>query len=381
MAQEYFAQVSPGLEELLRQELKRLGARKTSIQEGAVEFQGTRKHVYRVLLQSRLASRVYWTIATGSAPNAKALFERVVKAPWKSIFNTMGDPISLAVRVSVSASPAFGGTGEVEQLVRAGVDRALGNERVNHCEWVDEGPHRERLLVRVHQQRITLRLDCSGSLLHHRGWRRVEGKAPLRPTLAAAMLELLKWNKEEPLIDPMCGSGTIPIEAVRCASGRSPRLWNSYACHRWQVFDQAVWEAERASLTPEPTGEVLFNNSIYAIDRSTEAISQTQQHLNAAGALCHVSVGDVNQLLPPSDVPGLILVNPPYGLRVAEGEGFKTLLKRFAMDERWFGWRLGFIYPRQLTPPMLPELEMTELARFQHGGLPVWVWRCTHRNT
>lgn len=377
MAQSYFAQVSPGLEEVLRAELKRLGARKLSTVEGGVSFQGTRKHLYRVLLKSRIASRVYWSIAEGGAPNSKALFERVIRAPWTTLFTPSDEPLRLAIRVSLSGQTVFQGTGEVEALVLAGIERALRSQReVCSAEWSDPTLGIERVLVRLHGGRVTIRLDAAGELLHRRGWREVEGQAPLRPTLAAAMLELLQWDEVEPLIDPMCGAGTIPIEAARIASGRSPRLWRHYACTRWGNFDEAAWETE---LSEGDLSRVTapFHAHIFASDLSPEAIASTQQHLTTAHEMVNVNVSDVSDLAPPAGAPGLLLVNPPYGLRVKEGNGLKRLLNRFAQDHRWAGWRLGLIYPRQLTPPMTMGLVATELARFQHGGLPVWVWRYT----
>ena len=165
------------------------------------------------------------------------------------------------------------------------------------------------------------------------------------------MLTLLEWRPDEPLYDPMCGSGTIPIEAALWASGRSPRLWERYACHAWATFDREVWRRELEALSA-PSASV-FHPSIFASDIDPEAIALTQSHLLAAQEMVNVTTLDLRKIeRPPIDRPGLLLFNPPYGLRVREGLELKHLLQHIATHrEEWLGWRVGFIYPRQLTPP------------------------------
>jgi len=382
MSQRYFVQVSPGLEELLRAELKQLGARKIKLDEGGVHFEGTRKHLYRVLLQSRLASRVYQTLAEGGAPQRDALFARAAKIKWSTLITASSKPISIAVRASISATHTIAGSGEVESVVFHAVERSLqGHRAVRFRPWSSDEPDVMRLLVRIHQGRVSVRVDAAGDLMHRRGWRVSEGNAPLRPTLAAALLKLLAWHPDEPLYDPMCGSGTIPIEAARWSSGRSPRLWSTYACASWESFDAELWARESNGLIT-PTDSSLpaqLHDHIFASDRDASAVAMTQSHLTSAHELVQVWAHDVRELTPPTDVPGLVIFNPPYGLRVTEGNELKTVLSTFAEQrELWLGWRLGIIYPRQLTPPHVQGLVMTELARFQHGGLPVWVWRYEH---
>ena len=122
-----------------------------------------------------------------------------------------------------------------------------------------------------------------------------------------------------------------------------------------------------------------LHSSIFASDLLAESIATTQSHLLAAGEMIQVWRCDAREIEPPCAASGLILINPPYGLRVKEDDTLKAMLSAFARDvERWKGWRLGLIYPRQLTPPQTSGLKATELARFQHGGLPVWVWRYEH---
>jgi putative N6-adenine-specific DNA methylase len=386
MSQRYFAQVSPGLESLLKAELKTLGARKLKLDEGGVHFEGTRKHLYRALQWSRLANLIYWTVSEGTAPNAHALFERVMKVPWDTIVPQDSNPMHISIRVSLSRHPEFQGTGQVESIVFRAIERSLSNIReVRSAHWNDnKSGHHLRILVRAEDHRVTIRLDAAGRLLHKRGWRLSEGDAPLRPTLAAAMLKLLQWQPNEPLIDPMCGSGTLPIEAALMAANASPRLWNTYACHQWVGFDEILWQAEGGQgHQPEHASSesIKYHTQIFASDHSSEAISLTQQHCTQAKQMVQVSCLSVDRLAPPitSEKGGLIIFNPPYGLRVNEGDETKSLLRRFAQHpQAWAGWRVGMIYPRQLTPPAPNGLVARELARFQHGGLPVWVWQFTH---
>lgn len=381
MAQHYFAQISPGLEGLLKDELKSLGARKIQLEEGGAMFQGTRKHLYRVLHQSRLANLIYWTVSEGTAPNAHALFERAMKVSWNEIIPPMDEVLRVSIRVSLSRHPEFQGTGEVESIVFRAIERSLeGKRQVHSAHWNEEDIENHlRVLVRVQDHRVSIRLDAAGCLMHKRGWRQQEGEAPLRPTLAAAMLKLLNWSKDEPLIDPMCGSGTIPIEASLMADQVSPRLWTRYACHDWLNFDKELWQTETQAFSNTKTSP-KFHPHIYALDINPEAVALTQSHLAQSQQMVQVSQGDVRQLTAPDQhETGLIIVNPPYGLRVNEGDETKALLRSFAENkEQWQGWRLGMIYPRQLTPPAPQGLVGKERARFQHGGLPVWVWEFSH---
>lgn len=386
MSQAYFAHISPGLEPLLKDELRSLGARKLKIDEGGVHFQGTRKHLYRILWWSRLAHRVYWTLAEGTAPNTHALFERVTKIPWVEIFGAHPKALKLAIKVSLGHHAELQGTGQVESIAYRAIERALeGSRPLSSAHWSDPSTEVARVLIRLHDHRVSIRLDACGSLLHKRGWRTIEGLAPLRPTLASAMIKLLEWDPQEPLIDPMCGSGTIPIEAAKLASLRPPRLWSDYSCTHWAQFDPQMWENERGYVSRNQ-GEIStnFHQHIFASDLSSEALSATQTHLTAAGEMVHVSLQDALTLSPPSEQradtqEGLILFNPPYGLRIREQDVLKTFLNHFAeAKNEWKGWRVGLIYPRQLSPPATPGLVARELARFQHGGLPVWVWRYEH---
>lgn len=381
MAQHYFAQISPGLEGLLKNELKSFGARKIKLEEGGASFQGTRKHLYRILDQSRLANLIYWTVSEGTAPNTHALFERVMKISWKDIIAPADGILRVSIRVSLSRHPEFQGTGEVESIVYRAIERSLKSSRkIRSAHWNEDGVQNHlRVLVRIQDHRVSIRLDAAGCLMHKRGWRQQDGEAPLRPTLAAAMLKLLKWSSNEVLIDPMCGSGTIPIEASLMAAGVSPRLWTHYACHDWLNFDEELWNLETlANFNAEQDNQ--FHSHIYAFDINPEAVALTQRHLSLSQQMVQVSQADVRQLdVPDRHQSGLILINPPYGLRVSEGEETKSLLRNFAEQrEKWQHWRIGMIYPRQLTPPAPQGLVGKELARFQHGGLPVWVWEFSH---
>lgn len=386
MSQRYYAQVSPGLELLLKDELKTFGVRKLKLEEGGVHFEGTRKHLYRTLQWSRLANLIYWTVSEGTAPNSHALFEKVMKVPWRTIISEHSDPLYLSIRVSLARHPEFQGTGQVKSIVYRAVERSVEKIRtIRSAQWSDpDKTHHLRVLVRIEDHRVSIRLDAAGCLLHKRGWRQSEGTAPIRPTLAAAMLRLLEWSPDEALIDPMCGSGTIPIEAAFISAKCPPRQWKDYACHQWYGFQPDLWETERGQSTiqQDVSSHNRYHSHIFASDQSTEAIALTQQHCSQAKQMVQISCESVDKLNPPQvdQSSGLIIFNPPYGLRVGEGDETKRLLRRFATHRQlWQGWRVGMIYPRQLTPPAPQGLVARELARFQHGGLPVWVWQFTHR--
>ena len=185
---------------------------------------------------------------------------------------------------------------------------------------------------------------------------------------------------------PSMGAGTwIPAteDTGRPSKGNNyhpnrNRFYPSRMYESW-TFDEELWKLETLG-NSNAQRDNQFHSHIYAFDINPEAVALTQSHLSLSQQMVQVSQADVRQLeVPDQHQSGLILINPPYGLRVSEGEETKSLLRNFAEQrEKWQHWRIGMIYPRQLTPPAPQGLVGKELARFQHGGLPVWVWEFSH---
>jgi putative N6-adenine-specific DNA methylase len=275
-------------------------------------------------------------------------------------------------------------------------------------------PLTQRVLARLDGDHLTLRLDAAGGLLHKRGWRTTDGPAPIRPTLASACLAALNWSPHEPLLDPMCGAGTFTIEAARAALALPPRLTgpkgDPLACQHWPHFEADLWHTARRTPPPWPWGEPTQSAPIagaLASDLSARSLELTRTHLalalsdltdptNHNGAptehttLWRVARAptDATTALPEllkgaGEAPsGLVIVNPPYNLRVSgggaapgeTGDAARELL-RALKHHLPPGWRAGVLLPTDypITPPS--TLSCDPALRFSHGGLPVTLWR------
>ncbi len=210
-------------------------------------------------------------------------------------------------------------------------------------------PGVQRFLVRLVDDELTLSVDSSGALLHRRGYRLASAKAPIRETIAAAMLLALEWDGSAPLVDPMCGSGTIPIEAALLAR-RIPAGWRRrFAFERWPEFKPTVWDYVRGEAEKEVLGRAAV--PIVAADRDAGAVEACAANAERAGVAGDLSIlcAALSTTLSDPDVAalpsGLVLTNPPYGVRVGESGRLRDLYASFgsAMRGPLGGWSLGFV--------------------------------------
>jgi putative N6-adenine-specific DNA methylase len=231
-------------------------------------------------------------------------------------------------------------------------------------------PPHEPVPVLVHAEGDLVRVsvDASGDLLHRRGWRQETAKAPLRENLAAAVLRLAGWAPGEPLVDPMCGSGTFPIEAATIAMGRAPGAGRTFAFERWPGLDQAAVRKVRAAAGAL---QVLDRAALIAgSDRDPGAVRAAVGNARRAGVADRVRLDErrFEELVPPP-VPGLIVSNTPYGERVGSGQiGWIAQ----ALRARWAGWRVALLVPPSAKRVLTP-LGLEEVAGFRNGGIPVRV--------
>ena len=230
-------------------------------------------------------------------------------------------------------------------------------------------------VVRVFRDVCTISVDASGEHLHKRGYRLAVAKAPLRETLAAAMLLGAKWDPATPLCDPMCGSGTIVIEAALMARRIAPGLQRSFAAERWPSANAAVWKRvrERAQTDVRPHA----HSPLIGSDRDSGAIGAAIANAERAGVANDVAftVGSVSAVHAPAE-SGLFVTNPPFGIRVGENAALRDLYARFGRvaRERFEGWQCavlsadrsrGHTLERQLALPLKPAWQS------RNGGIPV----------
>ena len=367
----FFAIAAPGLEAVLAGELVALGLPAEAV-PGGVGFGHDLRALYEANLRCRVASRILVRIASFSATAFYELEKRGRRVEWER-FVPGGRPV--AFHVTAHASKLYHQRAIEERLLEA-VQRAGGTEAGATLEE-EEGERAQLFVVRVLRDRFVISADASGALLHRRGYRQAVGKAPVRETLAAAMLLASGWDGRSPLVDPFCGSGTIPIEGALIARGIPPGLASEglqprrFAFQQWADFDRVLWSSVVAraqdGVQPATPGPIV------AGDRDAGAIAATQDNARRAGVLVDLDAAarPLSALEPPGGT-GCLVTNPPYGRRLGDASPLRDLyatLGRVAR-ERLPGWKLAFLSAdRRLEAQVW--LKLREVLRTKNGGVPV----------
>lgn len=371
-ALEAYAVAAPGLEPLIARELKALGFT-SRLETGGVSFPATIETVARANLWLRSASRVIVRVATFRAQAFHEL-ERLARAIAWERFVTVGGAVRFRI---TSRKSRLYHTGAIEQRLSEAIEHRLGRasavEAAGAEEEDDVSTARAQLFViRVANDVFTVSVDSSGALLHQRGYRRAIAKAPLRETLAAAMLIGSDWSGQRPLLDPMCGSGTIPIEAALLARGIAPGLHRSFAFLGWPETSASMW----SNVREEALGAALPRSRVQILgsDRDSGAIGAAIANAERAGVGDDVefSIRAVSAIEPPSATAGLVVTNPPYGVRVGEAAKLRDLYARFGQIVRMKlqGWDLAILSANRRLEQQL-RLRMEERFQTRNGGIPV----------
>jgi len=333
--QAFFAPCPRGLEALLAAELAGLGARGAAAVAGGVQFGGDWQTCFRANLWSRLASRVLWKVAEFSYGGEEDVYAAARKVDWPALFTVER---TLRVNVTAQKSPLKSLEFITLRIKDAVCDRfrdALGRR---------PSIERARPDVRVHafleQRRGALYLDTSGEPLFKRGWRGGAVEAPLRENLAAGLVMLSGWTPGEPLLDPMCGGGTLLIEAAAIARGRAPGAKRGFGFENLRSFDPALWDRVRAE-----TARAVQDLRLYGSDTDPAALTAARRNLAAAGVERWVTLEQSDVLQRAAPAPsGVMIANPPYGERIGESEQLAAFYPRLgdALKQRFSGWRCFF---------------------------------------
>jgi putative N6-adenine-specific DNA methylase len=395
----WFAVAAPGLEAALAQELQAIellpaggGAGAGS---GGVELSGPLAAGFIANLRSRIATRVLLRLGEVDAREFAVLRHRAAKLPFERWL-----PRTLPVRVDVATNRCrlYHTAAIAEQVLLAAGDRLGKKVVLKKGRDQEEGgfvtrPYEEgdggneeqdesglepfaRLLVRGSEDRFVISLDSSGALLHRRGARVETGRAPLRETLAAGMLALAGYRGDEPLVNAMCGSGTIALEAAAIALEHAPGRRRRFALERFPLLEQepalrAALEQERARAAAQERAEPPA--ALYAFDRDPAAVERTRRNAERAGVALQLNLrhADIRELAPPCE-RGLLIANPPYGKRLGAARqaraGYLELAR--VLRERWRGFRVALLLPRDLQPAAL-GLRRAQTYPLLNGGIPV----------
>lgn len=369
---ECFAAAAPGLEKLVAGELTSFGI-PARPEEGGVAFNGTFDVLARVNLWLRTASRVIVRVATFRAQAFHEL-ERIARAIAWERFMTPGAPVRFRV---TSRKSRLYHTGAIEERFSEAIGHRLGRASAHaRPSAADEEEHpasdAQLFVIRALHDNFTVSVDSSGDLLHVRGYRQAVAKAPVRETLAAAMLLAGDWNGSTPLVDPMCGSGTIPIEGALIARRMAPGLNRSFAFERWPEVRQARWTEIRDDARSAARAKAPI--PIRGADRDAGAIEAARANAERAGVSADVelSVQSLSALKCSSTLGGTVATNPPYGVRLGEAAALRDLYARFGqiLRARCSDWRLVLLSGNSRLDAQL-RVRLEERVRTRSGGIPV----------
>jgi putative N6-adenine-specific DNA methylase len=366
------------LEPLVARELEQLRIA-PNVDTGGVSFRGTIETIGRANLWLRTASRVIVRIAAFKAQAFHEL-ERLARAiPWER-FVASGRAVRFRV---TSRKSRLYHTGAIAQRLGEAVAHRLGPTvaiQPAGAEDDDEAApvDAQLFVIRVFHDAFMVSADSSGALLHQRGYRKAIAKAPLRETLGAAMLIASDWTGSAQLLDPFCGSGTIPIEGALLARRIAPGIGRSFAFQSWPSFDASKWEkvlseAADAALFRAPIG-------IFGSDRDAGAIQAALSNAERAGVSADVdfSVRALSAIEDRSDERGQVVTNPPYGVRVGEADRVRDLYARLGQVLRMKcpGWGLTLLSASPRNDREV-RLHLEERARTRNGGIPVRILTAT----
>jgi putative N6-adenine-specific DNA methylase len=362
----YFATCARGLEPVLAAELRDLGAGGVEPGRGGVAFAGDHALLYKANLWLRTAVRVLKPILEADVASPDELYEAVRGFDWTAL---MTPEHTLAVDCNVRDSHI---THSKYAALR--VKDAICDQFVDRCgrrPSVDVDEPMVGLNLHVYQDRAVLSLESSGESLHKRGYRPILTRAPLNEALAAAIVRLTGWQGDVPFFDPMCGSGTLPIEAGWLALHRPPGLTRKrFGFQGWMDYDVRLWteirdEARRGVLkalaAPVGGSDVRRDVVAFAIDNAKAA---------GVGHLVRFAVRDVRDFTPPEGPPGVLVLNPPYGERIGEEKELRGLYRGLGeMFRRCEGWKL-FVFSGNPSLARQIGIEPVEQVPLFNGKIP-----------
>ena len=383
MSHSYFCPCPRGLEAALAEELGEIAQESKTLKvhnqvPGGVHCSGALADAYRINLQSRIASRVLLRIAQSGYVNENDIYDLTLAQTWEDWFD-----VKHTIRVDITAvkSPLKSLEFTTLKIKDAVCDRF--RDQFSARPSINTKTPDMRIVGFLDAHNFTLYLDTSGEALFKRGWRLETGDAPLRENLAAGLLRVAGWKPGMVLFDPMCGSGTILAEAAQMVAGIPPGAGRSFAFEKFKDFDAAEWQSIKASFKPNP---MPTTPTIFGSDISGDMIVMTRNNLRNAGILFDVPLKQIEaqEVKPPTDVPGIMLTNPPYGERIgvrgdstiANDDMAQTFFSAFSatLKQRFAGWSV-FLFSADLGVPKLLRLKESRKTPFFNGALECRLFR------
>lgn len=356
---EIFCTCPPGLESQLCAEALEKGFKGAETLPGGIRFAGLWPNVMRANLHLRGATRVLARVTSFRTFNLSQLEKQTRAVDWSTVLRP---DVPLRVDVTTRSSKVYH-AGAAKQRIEKAISESLGVPIDAEADI--------KLMVRIDSNLATFSVDTSGAPLHKRGTKQAVGKAPLRETMAALFLRAAGYTGNEPVLDPMCGSGTFPLEAAEIAAALPPGRARSFAFEQLASFMPEKWDA----LRHEPPQTALPDHRFYGSDRNAGAIANAKA--NAARAhlseMCIFSHNPISDLQRPERATGLIIANPPYGTRIGDQRQLFALYDTMGrvFQQRFSGWRVAII----TTDTKLAQATKLTFANISapipHGGLKV----------
>ncbi len=364
MKSHYFASCPRGLEKILLGELNSLGVQEASVVDGGIKYESSTEIMYRANLSSRIATRILYRIANGTYETEDDVYSAALNVQWTSLFD-----LSQSLKVSTTGvkCPLKSLDFMTLRIKDAICDqfRSQFDARPN----VDIRDPDIRIHLYLNATHFDLYIDTSGQPLYQRGFRKSSVEAPIRENLAAGILALSGWKSGEPLLDPMCGSGTFLIEAAMIAFNQVPGLKRSFGFENWKNFDSALLEKIKSEYQAQI--KPLGFSKIYGSDEDLRAIRVAKTNLEQAGLKIAVELScqNFNDIKAPSK-EGVLITNPPYGVRIGEDENLAKAYPLWAstMKKKLSGWRTYFL-TSDLRMPKLMRLSPSKKTPLYNGAL------------
>lgn len=312
-----------GLEGIAADELKRLDFANVETSDGRIRFSGDFSAMAAANIRSRYCERVLWELGRFHATTFTELFDNVKAIRWE-------DYLPRDARFPVDGYSVKSGLASIpdcQKIVKKAIVEAM--KRKYHVERFAETGTEYRIRFSILRDEVSIGLDASGEGLHKRGYRAVGNAAPLRETLAAAMLDLARVKPRDAFLDPFCGSGTIAIEAALRLTNRAPGLYRSFAAESWEFLDRDIFRAERERAKADERDLSGITLDIEARDIDPRCAALTRENAKKAGVadLIRVGVADARE---PCGFDGVIVTNPPYGERLGDHEEAHALYADYA---------------------------------------------------
>jgi 23S rRNA G2445 N2-methylase RlmL len=322
---EFFATAAKGTEPALRDELREIRLRRVRADRGGVHFEGTLEDGMRACVTSGVALRVMTPLGAFEAPSGGALYEGVRGVDWSPFLS----PKETLVVSAFCRSSALTHSQFVAQKTKDAIVDQI-RDQVGARPSVDREDADVHVFVHIVKDRATVYLDLAGESLHRRGYRMEAGEAPLKETLAAAVVRLSGWDRTSQLVDPMCGSGTIAIEAALLSRGIAPGLFRKrFGFERWRNHDEAA-KRSIARVREEAKDRVHAEGpSITGSDSDEHAIAAARKNAKAAGVSLRLEQKPASEVSFPAP-PFAVVTNPPYGHRIAAGSELESELAGMA---------------------------------------------------